>query len=193
MFFAIVHLSSVIVNAQKSNELDVDFREIVTIQSCESANDKAECFYDFIEKEVIKTLKEEIETEIKKDTVWVGISFDVDKKGRLGSKVNVSVNTKKARQINARLKDFLNSLEPYQISTKKQKRLTIRHLMEFRYSYRWENKGVYKQIPPETPYSGGQFYEWASIFGEKSKNPRTRRENLYQELNNYILNNFLIY
>ena len=165
--------------------------EQVIINSCENEDKNASCFYNTVEKKVRQILNEEIQTKIKKDTVYVWLSFNVDKKRDIITKGSVKVNTKKGKEIQVELLKYLKALKPTNVTDRKLRPLLFRHYMEFKYLYNWKNDIKYQLLEPNNVYKGGVLFEVHAYAGCKSSNPKKRKESLSEGISKHVNDNFI--
>ena len=165
--------------------------EQLILTECENESDNANCFYQIIETKVRQVLNEEIQTKIKKDTVYVWIALRVDKKGDLDGKCSVKVNTKKGTEIRDKMVNYISELEPFQVINAPDKPFVKHHYLEFKYLYNWKKEDKFSLIEPNTVYKGGVLYERPAYQGCNSNKPNKRTESLHEGVTNYIKENFL--
>ncbi|WP_350292848.1 energy transducer TonB [uncultured Croceitalea sp.] len=139
-------------------------QEQVIISNCEKTNDKATCFYEFLESKTSKFL---FENRIKFaklgiDTLKLGGRLVINSQNQIDkNKSGFGINIKKInKSLNKKYESIFKKLSINGIINRKPKPHISIHLFDFKYVVR-NNDGetTFEKIPLKTPYSGGLIQE----------------------------------
>ncbi len=178
-----------------SQEIEYFPQEQIVVNGCENAQNKADCFYMFLEQKVSDFLIENQKgfKKLENDTLSLGGVFVINKDNKIDkAKSGFGIRVKK---INKKIDEDFNSLflnSPIsQVINRKPSPFFSRHSLSFNYLVKKENKEiVFEFLPSKTPYSGGIVEEIARFPGCENLNESDARICFQKKLQEHIKHHF---